>query len=199
MRVPSPALRRIIGALAVAAVLPTAASAFPPAPPDADQTGVRLARLTVEPAGTLAGYSRERFGGDWATTANGCDVRERVLIRDGRGIRPGPGCTITTGRWRSVYDGKILTTGRSVDIDHIVPLAESWRSGANTWTAAATPGRQQDRQGDAEGRLSRSRCLRAIGALGPITINRWIPLIQQAGMSCSRSAIRRSTRSASGG
>lgn len=135
MRVPSPALRRIIGALAVAAVLPTAASAFPPAPPDADQTRVRLARLTVEPAGTLAGYSREHFGGDWATTANGCDVRERVLIRDGRGIRPGPGCTITTGRWRSAYDGKILTMGRSVDIDHIVPLAEAWRSGANTWTA----------------------------------------------------------------
>lgn len=54
---------------------------------------------------------------------------------DGRGISPGAGCTITTGRWRSVYDGKILTTGRSADIDHIVPLAESWRSGANAWTA----------------------------------------------------------------
>ena len=135
-RVPTVDVRRItVAVLAIAAVLPAVAGAFPPAPSGVQQTRVRLERLTVAPAGTLAGYSRERFGGDWATTTNGCDVRERVLIRDGRDVQPGPGCKITTGRWRSVYDGAILTAGRSVDIDHVVPLAEAWRSGADTWNA----------------------------------------------------------------
>lgn len=116
-------------------MLPAVAGAFPPPPSGAQQTRVRLERLMVAPAGTLAGYSRERFGSDWSTTTNGCDVRERVLIRDGRDVLPGTGCKITTGRWRSVYDGAILTAGRSVDIDHVVPLAEAWRSGADTWNA----------------------------------------------------------------
>jgi len=136
-RVPATVSRRVVVALVAATMmLPVAASAFPPAPPSAQQTQVRLERLTVAAAGTLAGYSRERFGGDWASTGTaGCDVRERVLIRDGRGVTPGPGCRITTGRWRSVYDGKIVTAGRGVDIDHVVPLAEAWRSGADAWTA----------------------------------------------------------------
>lgn len=77
--------------VAAAAVLPAVAGAFPPAPSGVQQTRVRLERLTVAPAGTLAGYSRQQFGGDWATTSNGCDVRERVLIRDGRDVRTGAG------------------------------------------------------------------------------------------------------------
>jgi len=121
--------------LATAAVLPAVAGAFPPATPGVQQTRVRLERLTVASAGTLAGYSRERFGEDWSTTTNGCDVRERVLIRDGREVMPGPSCKITRRRWRRVYDGQILTAGRSVDIDHVIPLAEAWRSGASAWTA----------------------------------------------------------------
>ena len=81
------AIRRVmVAALASAAAPPAVAVAFPPAPPDVQQTRVRLERLTVAPAGTLAGYNRERFGGDWASTNNGCDVRERVLIRDGRDV-----------------------------------------------------------------------------------------------------------------
>jgi hypothetical protein len=127
--------RAVVSLVAAVACIPAAASGFPPAPPNASHTQTRLDRLTIALAGTLAGYSRDRFGGGWSTTTNGCDVRERVLLRDGRGIQPGVGCKITTGRWRSVYDGNVLTMARSVDIDHVVPLAEAWRSGADAWAA----------------------------------------------------------------
>ena len=63
-----PVRRVTVALLAVAAVLPAVAGAFPPPPSGAQQTRVRLERLMVAPAGTLAGYSRERFGGDWAST-----------------------------------------------------------------------------------------------------------------------------------
>jgi hypothetical protein len=48
----------------------------------------------------------------------------------------GAGCYLTGGRWRSSYDGKIFTNPTGLDIDHMVPLAEAWRSGAWAWTAA---------------------------------------------------------------
>lgn len=114
----------------LAAVVPTPAGGLPPKPPGVQSTKTALERLTVAAAGSLTGYSREEFGGGWATTSNGCDVRERVLIRDGRDIDTGAGCRITRGRWRSIYDGKTLRSASKADIDHVVPLAEAWRSGA---------------------------------------------------------------------
>lgn len=39
-----------------------------------------------------------------------------------------------SGRWVSVYDDKTFTDASGLDIDHLVPLANAWRSGANTWT-----------------------------------------------------------------
>ena len=45
------------------------------------------------------------------------------------------GCDLTTGGWRSYYDGEVWTDSSDVDIDHLVPLAEAWDSGARRWTA----------------------------------------------------------------
>jgi Protein of unknown function (DUF1524) len=64
----------------------------------------------------------------------GCDTRDRVLIRDGRHVVVGDDCLITSGRWRSYYDGLVLKKKSRVDIDHIVPLANAWRSGAKRWS-----------------------------------------------------------------
>jgi hypothetical protein len=36
--------------------------------------------------------------------------------------------------WRSVYDGVIVTVRSQVQIDHILPPANAWRSGASRWT-----------------------------------------------------------------
>jgi hypothetical protein len=44
-------------------------------------------------------------------------------------------CTLTGGRWFSYYDGEYVGDARGLDIDHLVPLAEAWDSGARRWTA----------------------------------------------------------------
>ncbi|MFI5868505.1 DUF1524 domain-containing protein [Streptomyces sp. NPDC051546] len=40
-----------------------------------------------------------------------------------------------SGIWVSVYDGVTITEAGKLDIDHTVPLANAWRSGAGKWTA----------------------------------------------------------------
>ncbi|MFE2046607.1 HNH endonuclease family protein [Streptomyces sp. NPDC059477] len=39
------------------------------------------------------------------------------------------------GSWYSPYDDTVFDQARALDIDHLVPLAESWDSGASAWTA----------------------------------------------------------------
>jgi len=36
----------------------------------------------------------------------------------------------------SPYDGATWTAASDVDIDHVVPLGEAWKAGANEWTTA---------------------------------------------------------------
>ena len=83
------------------------------------------------------GYSRDLFRHWVDADGDGCDAREEVLILEAR-IRPviGSGCRIIGGRWWSAYDNLLISVAGRLDIDHFVPLAEAWRSGARRWTAA---------------------------------------------------------------
>lgn len=45
-------------------------------------------------------------------------------------------CRAVSGTWFSPYDDRTLTAAPQVDIDHIVPLANAWRLGADTWDTA---------------------------------------------------------------
>lgn len=45
------------------------------------------------------------------------------------------GCKVVSGEWYSYYDGITHTAPGGLDIDHMVPLAEAWDSGAHSWTA----------------------------------------------------------------
>ena len=45
------------------------------------------------------------------------------------------GCDVQQGRWRSYYDGVVVRDSSAFDVDHLVPLAEAWDSGAKRWTA----------------------------------------------------------------
>ncbi|WP_405984265.1 HNH endonuclease family protein [Streptomyces sp. NBC_00872] len=56
--------------------------------------------------------------------------------RSHRGPQQGPGCVLSGGRWYSPYDDVYITDARALDIDHLVPLAEAWDSGASAWTSA---------------------------------------------------------------
>lgn len=88
--------------------------------------------LVVATPSTMAGYSRDEYKHWTDADADGCSTRHEVLYRQNL-VRPRPRCTAQTGLWRSVYDNKTVVRARSLDIDHMVPLAESWRSGAAAW------------------------------------------------------------------
>ncbi|WP_328884750.1 HNH endonuclease family protein [Streptomyces sp. NBC_00299] len=83
------------------------------------------------------GYSRDKFR-HWNTgddPADGCNTRAEVLIYEA--VDPpavGPGCRLSGGSWFSYYDATVVTSASGLDIDHMVPLAEAWDSGASAWT-----------------------------------------------------------------
>jgi uncharacterized protein DUF1524 len=71
----------------------------------------------------------------WVDADRDCrDTRDEVLAAESL-VRV-RGCDIRAGRWRSYYDGVITRDASGFDIDHLVPLAEAWDSGARRWTAA---------------------------------------------------------------
>lgn len=83
-----------------------------------------------------AGYDRDLFDHWVDADGDGCDTRDEVLVVE---ARTPPGitgrCTIAGGRWWSAYDDLLITSASRLDIDHLVPLAEAWRSGARSWDA----------------------------------------------------------------
>lgn len=81
----------------------------------------------------MAGYSRKKFP-HWVAVSENCNAREWVLRRDGKNVTTGADCYPTGGRWYSVYEPRWLDDPSEVDIDHFVPLANAWRSGAHAWT-----------------------------------------------------------------
>ncbi|MDK9495305.1 HNH endonuclease family protein [Streptomyces katrae] len=95
----------------------------------------QLAALTTGKPGTMAGYSRDKFT-HWAEQGNKCDTRETVLKRDGADVTQDSECRAVSGSWKSLYDGVAVNEASKLDIDHMVPLAEAWRSGASGWDAA---------------------------------------------------------------
>jgi Protein of unknown function (DUF1524) len=102
-----------------------------------------LRELEVAPPGSMAGYSREKFPHwsdaeefGWDVPDTSCDARDAALIRDGRNVRVGEGCDVTSGEWRDPYTGRTYTDPSEIDIDHVVPLANAWRSGASSWSEA---------------------------------------------------------------
>ncbi|WP_230211278.1 HNH endonuclease family protein [Streptomyces kaniharaensis] len=55
-------------------------------------------------------------------------------MRDGQSVVTDAQCRATSGAWTSPYDGLQFTDASKIDIDHLVPLAASWRAGADSWT-----------------------------------------------------------------
>ena len=110
-----------------------AASALPPPAPSVADSRDQLADLAVQ-AEDNAGYDRALFT-HWITISGTCDTRETVLKRDGSGVTVDSACKATKGTWTSVYDGVRTSDPSTFDIDHVVPLAEAWGSGARGWTS----------------------------------------------------------------
>ncbi|MER7415455.1 HNH endonuclease family protein [Micromonospora peucetia] len=116
----------------------TAATLGLAAPAHAATVSVPLRTLVADlPVATevRTGYSRNLFPHWTDTDSDGCNTRYEVLIAEAT-TRPtvGSGCRLTDGRWRSYYDAAYWTNPSDLDIDHMVPLAEAWDSGARNWT-----------------------------------------------------------------
>ncbi|WP_030892873.1 HNH endonuclease family protein [Streptomyces sp. NRRL F-5053] len=110
-----------------------AAQAEPPTPPSAQEATTMLGEIDEAAEGSMDGYDRDKFP-HWIDQGDNCNTREAVLKRDGEGVETGNDCYPTKGTWKSPYDGGTWTKPSDVDIDHMVPLAEAWRSGAADWT-----------------------------------------------------------------
>ena len=119
-------LKRFIFALATSVL---AVSIIAPLPAQAGDGVLYIASDYLE------GYDRTLFKLWVDANKNGCDTRAEVLIKEAV-VKPKKGakCKLTGGKWISSYDGITYTDSSKLDIDHLVPLAEAWRSGAWAWT-----------------------------------------------------------------
>ena len=116
---------------------PTTAAPTTPAPTSAPPpaTGAPSARATAESLLSRvpvadeveqAGYDRDLFDHWIDADGNGCNTRCEVLLRQ----------QLPDGGWFSTYDRTHVANSSDLDVDHVVALAEAWRSGAWTWDAA---------------------------------------------------------------
>jgi hypothetical protein len=145
--VPFPPRHTIPTALLAAALLAAPIAGFSPTPAAAATAApsVRAATVLLHdavadlPTGTESrtGYQRSSFRHWIDADRDGCNTRYEVLIDEA--VSPpevGPGCTLTGGSWHSYYDDVIIEQASGLDVDHVVPLAEAWDSGASAWSPA---------------------------------------------------------------
>jgi hypothetical protein len=92
--------------------------------------------LSVAPD-QLSGYERTLFKHWIDADKDKCDTRKEVLIQEAVTVpKLSSGCAFNGGKWISSYDGLTTTDYSTLDIDHMVPLSEAWRSGAWKWSPA---------------------------------------------------------------
>ncbi|MFJ7782203.1 HNH endonuclease family protein [Streptomyces albidoflavus] len=96
------------------------------------------------------GYKRTSFKHWTDADRNGCNTRSEVLIVESR-VKPTieDRCRVVSGEWYSYYDGVTVDAPGGLDIDHMVPLAEAWDSGASEWDAARREAYANDLGADA--------------------------------------------------
>ena len=93
-----------------------------------------LDKLNVADENPRSGYQRELFK-HWIDADKDClNTRLEVLHRDNRSQVTG-NCTAVVGVWNSWLEGKMFTSSKALQIDHLVSLAEAWDSGAASWSA----------------------------------------------------------------
>ncbi|MGW0886452.1 hypothetical protein [Streptomyces sp. NPDC002671] len=83
----------------------------------------------------MDGYARDKFD-VWSTQPDGCATRLDVLARVGKDVQDKPGsCQPSSGSWFGACDDTTVTDVAQATIDHMVPLAEAWRSGVDARSA----------------------------------------------------------------
>ncbi|MEV5561236.1 HNH endonuclease family protein [Nonomuraea wenchangensis] len=83
------------------------------------------------------GYQRTSFRHWVDADRDGCNTRAELLLDEAVTMpQVGTGCRLSGGSWHSYYDDQTVDDAALLDVDHLVPLAEAWDSGAYDWSAA---------------------------------------------------------------
>lgn len=141
---PGPLGVTVLTAVLVAACSPGPAAGPASLPVETEDTSLR----DVPRDADVPEYRREAFGEAWLDIdGNGCNQRDDVLLRDAIAgsttVAQQGACDhdVLAGEWRDPYTGALLVfddlkdaaQAQAIQIDHVVPLAEAWRSGAAKW------------------------------------------------------------------
>jgi hypothetical protein len=124
--------KKVLALLLISFIFTNPATAATPSIVSYKSTEDAIKVLKVTPE-SRTGYVRTKFK-HWVGVGNGCDSRKAVIISEAI-VKPivEKGCVIKGGEWLSIYDSvKVIDAGK-LDVDHMVPLAEAWDSGASAW------------------------------------------------------------------
>lgn len=114
--------------------------------PNFDTARAQLTALPVRGWDRGQDFQRWRFGKAWSDDVNvefgrnGCNTRDDILRRDLTDlvVRPGT-CYAQSGVLHDPYSGAVIPflrgpdTSNSIEIDHVVSLADAWYKGARAW------------------------------------------------------------------
>lgn len=148
------------------------------------QALAQLETLPVKGRAPMTGYERDRFGQRWSDDVavsgghNGCDTRNDVLRRDLVDVEVDPdtrGCVVLAGSLADPYSAAAVPfvrgqgTSDDVPIDHVVPLANAWATGAQ----ALSEQQRQDLANDPLNLQPTTRTLNAQKGAGDAAT--WLP------------------------
>lgn len=128
-------------------------SLSPPSEPGRPPSRFEIARrqlveLKVRGWDRTSDFRRDQFGQPWSDDVdvefghNGCNTRDDILRRDLTNLVVRPfTCFAQSGTLVDPYTGNVIDfvrgpqSSNSVEIDHVVSLADAWYKGARTWDA----------------------------------------------------------------
>ncbi|MFI6296888.1 DUF1524 domain-containing protein [Nonomuraea sp. NPDC050790] len=133
MRQSRAALLTLLATLLLIPLFAGPAAATPPGMPTTAVALQQLQLIEVASESHADSYDRALFP-HWITISGTCNTRETTLKRDGDQVVVNSSCAAVSGSWYSPYDGVTWTQASDLDTDHMVALAQAWRSGAWAWT-----------------------------------------------------------------
>lgn len=103
--------------------------------PEVEASVFNIENLTIAEEYSATPYNRDLFNHWVSNNSTNCNTRYAVLIIESLGEVTSDGCKVVSGFWLSIYDNVNVSNASDLDIDHMIPLAEAWRSGAYAWDA----------------------------------------------------------------